>query len=409
MQSATPMDGKGMETSEVIGSELARARISDLGSRIYFGSRNSDFGFKTMQTLTAACNAMATRFEMVLHGENAVALRGAADQACQEIERLHAQLSLYLPTSEVSYINAHAGRKAVQVEPRLFGLLQLAQRIHQETGGAFDITIAPLVRCWGFMGGSGALPTPEQIAEARAQVGMRHVVLDDKRFTIQFARPGMMIDLGSIGKGYALELAMETLIEAGVQNALVHGGTSTVCAMGRPLGGEVWKVGVDAPPSGENGEEQSGHQGGGRKSKIKSKKSSQAANGLDNCSAEGPEQATHPPDISEPKRPLAVVELKDEALSVSGVHGKCFRAHGKTYGHVIDPRTGAPAEGALLAAVVLPSAAETDAFSTALLLGGLAGHDQVSRLRDNMRTLVVERNSETGQLVMAGKGITPFG
>jgi FAD:protein FMN transferase len=361
-----------------------------------------------MQTLTAACNAMATRFEMVLHGENAVALRAAADQACQEIERLHAQLSLYLPTSEVSYINAHAGRQAVQVEPRLFGLLQLAQRIHQETEGAFDITIAPLVRCWGFMGGSGALPTLEQIAEARSQVGMQNVLLDDKRFTIRFARPGMMIDLGSIGKGYALELAVEALIEAGVQNALVHGGTSTVCAMGRPLEGEVWKVGIDAPPPGENREEQSGQQEGGSKSKskIKSKKSSQARSNSDTSNAKGSEQPTHPPDISEPQRPLAIVELQDEALSVSGVHGKCFRAQGRTYGHVIDPRTGAPAQGALLAAVVLPSAAETDAFSTALLLGGLAGHDQVSRLRDDMRTLVVERNSETGQLGMAGKGIT---
>jgi thiamine biosynthesis lipoprotein len=261
------------------------------------------------------------------------------------------------------------------------------------------------------MGGSGALPSPEQIAEARAQVGMQHVVLDDKRFTIRFDRPGMMIDLGSIGKGYALELATETLIEAGVQNALVHGGTSTVCAMGRPLGGEVWKVGIDAPPPDEDGEKRSGEQegrtGGSKsKSKSKSKKSSQGANGLDNGRKQPPEQATHPPGISEPTRPLAIVELKDEALSVSGVHGKSFRAHGRTYGHVIDPRTGVPAQGALLAAVVLPSAAETDAFSTALLLGGLAGHDQVNHLRDNMRTLVLERNSETGQLVMAGKGMT---
>ena len=361
-----------------------------------------------MQTLNAACNAMATRFEMVLHGENAIGLRAAADQAVQEIERLHAQLSLYLPSSEVSYINARAGRQAVQVEPRLFGLLQLAQRINHETGGAFDITIAPLVRCWGFMGGSGALPTPEQIAEARARVGMRHLVLDDKRFTIRFARPGMMIDLGSVGKGYALEVAMESLLEAGVQDALIHGGTSTVCAIGAPLEGEAWKVAIDAPPAGENREEQSGLEEGESesKSKIKSKKYSQGANAVDNCSAEAPGQAVQSPDIAEPKRPLAIVELKNEALSVSGVHGKCFRAHGKTYGHVIDPRTGAPAQGALLAAVVLPSAAETDAFSTALLLGGLVGHDQVSRLRENMRTMVVERNYETGQLVTTGKGMT---
>src|SRR5262249_23211874 len=161
------------------------------------------------ETLTAARNAMATRFEMVLHGENLVALRSAAEEALQEIERLHAQLSLYSPSSEISFINARAAGEVVQVEPRLFELLRIAQQIHRETEGAFDITIAPLVRCWGFMGGSGKRPSPEQLAEARSQVGMDQVVLDEKHRTIRFARPGMMIDLGSIGKGYALERAVE--------------------------------------------------------------------------------------------------------------------------------------------------------------------------------------------------------
>jgi FAD:protein FMN transferase len=172
-----------------------------------------------MTEVHAACHAMATRFEVVLHGENATALRAAADQAFHEIERLHAQLSLYSPSSEISFINAHAARRPVKVEPGLFRLLQLAQQIHRETGGAFDVTIAPLLRCWGFMGGSGALPRAEDLAEARHRVGMEHVVLDPGEFTIRFTREGMMIDLGSIGKGYALEVATEVLLEAGVQSA----------------------------------------------------------------------------------------------------------------------------------------------------------------------------------------------
>jgi FAD:protein FMN transferase len=324
-----------------------------------------------METVIAARNAMATRFEVVLPGENAVALRAAADAALHEIERLHAQLSLYQPSSEVSFINARATRQSVRVEPRLFALLQLAQRIHQETGGAFDITIAPLVRCWGFMGGSGVLPPPERIAEARSRVGMRHIILDEKNFTVRFARPGMMIDLGSIGKGYALELAMELLVEAGVENALIHGGTSTVCALGRPPEGEAWKVAIDPPPD----------------------------FGADHPSA-GREGAT----TARPK-PLAVVSLHDEALSVSGVHGKCFASGGKIYGHVIDPRSGIPAQGALLAAVVLPSAAETDAFSTALLLEGMTGHDRISQLRPAMRTLVVEATAGSAQRTVAARRI----
>lgn len=314
---------------------------------------------------------------MVLHGESAVALRAAADEAFHEVERLHAQLSLYCPSSEISFINARAAHGPVQVEPRLFALLQLAQRIHEQTNGAFDITIGPLLRCWGFMGGSGKLPNPEQIAKARAQVGMQHILLDEQRRTIRFAREGMMIDLGSIGKGYALEIATETLVEAGIERALVHGGTSTVCALGAPPDTGAWNIAIDAPPLPAS-QERSG------------------------------EQASSSGKASPPKRPLAVVALKDEALSVSGVHGKCFSAQGKTYGHVIDPRSGAPAHGALLAAVVLPSATETDAFSTALLLAGVAGHEAVADLRPNMRTLVFDTEPQTGRSLLACRGIAPL-
>ena len=321
-----------------------------------------------METLKAACNAMATRFEMVLHGENRVSLRAAAEEAIREIERLHQQLNLYSPSSEVSSINARADFEAVQVEPRLFQLLLTARRIHLETGGAFDVTIAPLVRCWGFMDGTGVYPDPEDFDNARSRVGMQHVLLDEKHFTIRFRQPRMMIDLGSIGKGYALDVAAESLLEAGIRSALIHGGTSTVCAIGVPPDSDAWKVAVDAPP---------------------------AAGG----------SAPSPTGAQASKRPLAVFALRDESLSVSAVHGKSFRSEGKTYGHVIDPRTGVPAQGAALAAVALPLATESDALSTALLLGGLAGHDQIATLRPAMRTLVVEIEEGTGRVKAASRGI----
>ena len=111
-----------------------------------------------MQTVAVARNAMATRFEIVLHGDNPVELRAAGEEALTEIERVEAQLSLYRPTSEIAHLNARAARGPVRVTPSLFRLLQHAQRLHQETGGAFDITVAPLVRCWGFMGGTGEVP-----------------------------------------------------------------------------------------------------------------------------------------------------------------------------------------------------------------------------------------------------------
>ena len=104
--------------------------------------------------------------------------------------------------------------------------------------------------------------------------------------------------------------------------------------------------------------------------------------------------------------PLAVVNLRDESLSVSAVSGKCFEADGRILGHIIDPRTGAPAMGAQLSAVVLPSATETDALSTALLVQGTAGHEKISALRKGMRTLVVAQDQEGRNQVLTG-GIEP--
>src|SRR5512144_2782410 len=98
-----------------------------------------------MATVTLARNAMATRFEIVLHGENPIFLRAAGEEALQEIDRLEAQLSLFRPTSEIAHLNARAAREPVRVTPALFALLRQAERLSQETGGAFDITIAPLV------------------------------------------------------------------------------------------------------------------------------------------------------------------------------------------------------------------------------------------------------------------------
>ncbi|HEX4645646.1 MAG TPA: FAD:protein FMN transferase, partial [Verrucomicrobiae bacterium] len=200
-----------------------------------------------MQTIAVARNAMATRFEIALHGENPVALRAAGEEALDEIERLEAQLSLYRPTSEIARLNARATHEPVRVTPELFGLLKQARALSQETGGAFDITIAPLVRCWGFMDGAGQIPHPEALAEARASIGFHLVELNGKNCSVRFAREGVMLDLGAIGKGYAIERAAELLREAGVASALLNGGTSSIYALGHPTEAEHWKVAVEYP------------------------------------------------------------------------------------------------------------------------------------------------------------------
>ncbi len=306
-----------------------------------------------------AREAMNTRFEIALHGSNPVALRAAGEEALDEIERLEERLSLFRPASEIAHLNARAAQEPIRVTPGTLALLQHARRLHAETGGAFDPTIAPLLECWGLLGGTGRVPTPEEIAAARACVGMDLVELNEKHRTVRFARHGVRLDLGAIGKGYAIDRAVEILREAGVTSGLLHGGTSTIYALGPPPDTEAWPVAIDGPPT----------------------------------------------PLGEPRQPLAVVRLCDESLSVSAVWGKSFTAGGRTYGHVLDPRSGWPASDAVLAAVVLPSATESDALSTALLTVGPGGHHRLAALRPGMRTLLAGPLKADGPLQLAATGL----
>jgi thiamine biosynthesis lipoprotein len=318
-----------------------------------------------MTTVTLARHAMATRFELVLHGEDEAGLRAAGEEALDEIARLEDELSYFRPTSQIFRLNQEAAQRPVRVTPWLFRLLQQARQLTQETGGTFDITVAPLMRCWGFYTREGRVPEPAALAEAWACVGMSLVELNEADSTVRFTRAGVELDLGSIGKGYAVERAGQLLREAGVTSALLHGGTSTVLALGTPPDADGWKIALEHPAN------------------------LQAAQ----------------TDTGVLLLPLATVKLRDESLSVSAVWGKSFTAAEKSYGHVIDPRTGQPTRGALLAAVVLSSATESDALSTMLLTLGPDGMEQVLRLRMGMRALVAaSKGSEQGALRIESHG-----
>ena len=271
------------------------------------------------KTITVAAEAMATRFEVALHGASEATLRAAAEEALAEIGRLEAMLSLYQPTSEIAHINARGAQEPVPVSPEVFALLEHCAALGEQTQGAFDITLAPLMRCWRFMNDTGAVPADDEIQTARAQCGWPQLQLNPAKSTVQLATEGAMLDLGSVGKGYALEQAGALLLENEFEHFLIHGGTSTVCARGTQADGAPWRIAVEHP------------------------------------------------DADRP--PLNVVDLANESLSVSGIGGKSFiDEHGVEQGHVIDPRTGRPAQSARVAAVVCDSATVSDAWATALLV-----------------------------------------
>jgi thiamine biosynthesis lipoprotein len=296
--------------------------------------------------VTLAREAMRTRFEIVLDGQGAAPadLRAAGEEALDEIERVEQWLSAYRPDAVLYAINTYAAVESVPVSPPVLAFLRRARELSTMTNGAFDLTVGPLLRIWGLGGGmmGGQIPTEAEIELARESVGMARVVhLDEDAGTVAFNRPGARLDPGAIGKGYALERAANLLRDVGIHRALLHGGTSTVCAIG-----SGWKVALQHPTRAD----------------------------------------AH----------LAVAELNDASLSVSAVHGKTFHAQGRTFGHVIDPRTGHPVENTLLAAVVAPSATDTDALSTALLVLGATGISLLTeRFPDVAGYLVAEDEPNT--------------
>ena len=339
-----------------------------------------------MPPVILARHAMNTRFEIVVHGLDPVRLRAAAEEALDEIERLEDRMSFFRPSSEVAQINRRASMEPVRVTPAIFDLLRVAQTLHRETGGAFDITVAPLLRCWGFRSGVGAIPSAEALAEARGQVGMEFVVLDTATRTVRFSRPGMQIDLGGIGKGFAIDRAVEILREAGVPNGLIHGGTSTAYAFGRNMDGDAWKIGIPFPADKWN--TPAGAGGGGD---------------------EPGQMIYHGEDldgrsVAAPEKLLAAVPLENASLSLSAVWGRFFLREHRIFGHVLDPRSGEPVTGAILAAVVLPSATETDALSTALLTLGLDGLDTLTTLRPGLQALVAQERH--GRPLFSTRGIS---
>jgi thiamine biosynthesis lipoprotein len=270
-------------------------------------------------TVKLALHAMATRFELVLHGEDAVRLRAAGEEALRTIERLEGVLSFYRSDSEITLLNRRASGVPMRVSSDVYRLLRACADITAGSDGAFDVTVGPLMRAWRFVGERGAMPQAEDVAAARRRTGMQLVALDDDEQTVQFLRAGVEIDLGAVGKGYAIDAAVADLREAGVEGAFLHGGTSSVHAIGAPPGDDAWRI-EWAAPAGTPG-------------------------------------------------PSRIVHLRDGALSVSASHGKAFVHEGHTYGHVLDPRTGAPV-ARQAACVTGPMSHLCDALSTALLVQG---------------------------------------
>jgi thiamine biosynthesis lipoprotein len=286
--------------------------------------------------------AMACEFEVQLAASRDDDSMEHVFAALDLVETLESQMTVYRDDSEVIRINCEAAKRPVPVESRLFAIFQLAERLHAETHGAIDITSGPLSEAWGFSRRDGRLPSDAVIASALERVGMKHVVLDVRQQTVAFRRPGMNVNFNCIGKGYALDRMAELLASNLVDDYLLHGGKSSVLARGNQPGRRT----AGEPPAGSRRAPDSENSHGGWIIGLR-----------------------HP---LRPTQRLAEFVLRDQALSTSGSGTQFFIRRGRRYGHILDPRTGRPAEGLYSATVVASTAAEADALSTAFYVMGPA-------------------------------------
>ena len=169
-------------------------------------------------------------------GPDAGELPAVVGAALDELDRIDRLMSHYRRDSPLSRLNREAASGPVAVEPELLAFLDLCLRWSRESDGAFDVTVGPLMRAWGFFRDEGRVPGKGELAAALEVVGYRHVVLDREAGTVQFDRPGVELDLGGIGKGYAVDRVVDLLRRQGIASALVNLGGSSVYGLGAPPG-----------------------------------------------------------------------------------------------------------------------------------------------------------------------------
>ncbi|MBA4031660.1 MAG: hypothetical protein C0478_12330 [Planctomyces sp.] len=281
-------------------------------------------------TLLLQTTAMACHFDVILNPDGPPQQVEAASAALDLVHELEQVLTVYRPDAELATINRVAPHRPIEVTGDLFDLLVEARNLVAKTDGGFDPTTGPLIAAWRLARDSGRLPTESELAAARALSGMEQITFDAAARTLQYAQPGVELNLGAIGKGYAVDRAGALLTSRGIDHWLVHGGKSSVLAKGDHAGCGGWPVGLRDPLI--------------------------------------------------PQQAWGTILLKNQALGTSGTAAQGFRLGGRRFGHILDPRTGWPVEGMLSVSVLTERAALADALSTAFFVLGV---EKTRHLCDN--------------------------
>jgi thiamine biosynthesis lipoprotein len=291
------------------------------------------------QKIVQTREMMGTWAEITVYSQDAKSVNTAIESALDAMTAVDSLMSVYKQDSEISAINRQAGKNAVSVSPQTFFVVKSAIHYSEISDGAFDITIAPLIRSWGFFRKQGHIPPQEEINQNRALVNYRLIELDAENKQIKLLKSGMTLDLGGIAKGYAVDQAMEKLRAAKIENVLVNL-SGNMYAMGHPKDKDAWYIGIRHPRQKEN--------------------------------------------------LLGFIKLQEEAIATSGDYEKFFIHDGKKYSHIINPHTGYPVSGIASVTIIAKTAMEADALSTTVFVLGAEKGLQLIESIDGVEGIIVK-------------------
>lgn len=291
--------------------------------------------------------AMACEFEVLLNERQYPLGVEVAFECMEMIEHIEDLLSVYRASSQFSKINQFGSERSVYVDPKTLEVVLLAQAAYKWTDGCFDMTAGSLSEVWGFSRRQGAMPTQPQIDAALQSVGTQFIEVDEVQSTIRLTRPGLKLNPGGIGKGYALDRAARILLGQGINDFMIHGGLSSIVARGNRQGASAdWTVALKHP---------------WRTEEL-----------------------------------IETIPLRNQAIGTSGSGKQFFHFGGKRYSHIIDPRSGWPAEQMMSVTVICPSCAAADAIATGLFVMGVEKSREFCERYSEVAAVLIFQDAKSG-------------
>lgn len=293
---------------------------------------------------------LGSPFEITVVAKDSVEGKQFTDLAITEVRRIENQISDWIPTTQISLVNKNAGIQAVKVDSEVFELVARAIKISEITDGAFDISYASMDKIWQFDGSMTVMPSEEAIKKSVAKIGYKNIVMNKEDQSIFLKLPGMKLGLGGIGQGYIADKVKDLLIANRCTSGIVNV-SGDINAWGKQINGKPWTVGIINPMN---------------KNKV-----------------------------------FATFPLENSSVETSGNYEKYVTFNGIRYSHIIDPRSGYPAQGVVSVSVFAKQTEIADALATGIfVLGVEVGLDLVNQLK-GIECIIVDDKGK----IHASKGI----